>query len=206
MIFRMFRTLSALAISLGIPVAVLTAAETPMPAPEASPSPSPGQEPGQQLLPRTLPEVHATVLLPRDWTLLPGKLLEGDVLLATREKIGSEEDAWTVGFSMTVDRIGAKESGQKAAAYALGLANEAREKAGEEASPITESQSGPFHEIRFEFPLPEEQPLLVTEVLRANEETGTVTTIVWRMPKQEADSLRGLRDTILSGVTLDPKL
>ena len=201
----LFRTFFVLTLSLELAMRA-TAIETTASAPAASPTASPAVAPESKLLPRPLPEIHATILIPSEWTLLPGNLLEGDVLLATREKITTEEDPWATGFSMTVDRIGARESGQKAAAYALGLAKEAREKAGEEASPITESQSGPFHEVRFEFPLADEQPLLVTEVLRANEETGTVTTIVWRMPKEEADSLRGLRDSILAGVTLDPKL
>ena len=157
------------------------------------------------LVSHDLPEIHGKISLPKDWVLLPGKLLEGDVLLATREKITNENDPWTTGLSMTIDRNGAKDSGQKASDYALGLAREAREKAGEEATPIKESQAGSFHEIRFEFPLAADQPLQVTEVLRANDATGTLAVSLWQMPKPEAVQLQGLREAILSGLILDPK-
>lgn len=156
------------------------------------------------LIARDLPEIHGKISLPKEWTLLPGKLLEGDVLLATREKIGNENDPWSTGLSMMIDRNGAKDSNQKASAYAQGLAEEAREKSGEEATQITQSQSGEFREFRFEFPVAGDQPLLITEVLRANDSTGTVATIVWQMPADEAPKLKGLRDAVLSGITLDP--
>ncbi len=135
---------------------------TPAPAsPATIPSPSPTPSP---LLPRQIADIHATILLPKEWTLLPGKLMEGDVLLATREKVVTASDPWTTGLSMTIDRNGAKDSGQKASDYAMGLAREANAKAGDEATPIKESQTGPFHEARFDFTVPDDPPLLVTEV------------------------------------------
>lgn len=152
-----------------------------------------------------LPEIHGSISLPNDWTLLPGKLLEGDVLIATKEKISGENDPYTTGLTMTLDRNGAKESGQKATEYALSLAREAHDKAGEESSPLRESQNGPFHEIRFDFPVAGDQPLQITEVLRANDKTGTLAIILWQSPKEEAASLQGLRDAILSGLSLDPE-
>jgi hypothetical protein len=144
------------------------------------------------------------MLLPKDWTLLPGKLLEGDVLLATREKISSESDLWTTGLSMSIDRNGAKDSGQKASDYARSLAQEASEKAGEGATPIKESEAGLFHEIRFDFPVAGDQPLLVTEVLKANDKTGTLAVILWQSPKEEAQQLHDLREQVLAGIKLDP--
>lgn len=158
------------------------------------------------LVPRDLAEIHAKISLPKEWSLLPGKLLEGDVLLATREKITSENDPWSTGLSMTIDRNGAKDSGQKASEYAISLAREAREKAGDEASPLKESQSGNFHEIRFDFPVASEPPLIVTEVLRANDATGTLAVIIWQMPKEESIKLQALRDSILTGLILNPSL
>jgi hypothetical protein len=152
-----------------------------------------------------LPEIHGSISLPSDWTLLPGKLLEGDVLIATKEKVSGENDPYTTGLSMTLDRNGARESGQKATEYAMSLAREAHDKAGEEASPLHESQEGTFHEIRFDFPVAGDQPLQITEVLRANEKTGTLAIILWQSPKEESASLRGLRDAILSGLSLDPE-
>jgi hypothetical protein len=184
----------------------VTNATNAVPAPASSPSPSATAATNPPtLVPRDLPEIHGKISLPKEWTLLPGKLLEGDVLLATREKISNENDPWTTGLSMTIDRNGAKDSGQKASDYALGLAREARDKAGEEASPIKESQAGPFHEIRFEFPLATDQPIQVTEVLRANDSTGTLAVILWQVPKSESAQLQGLREAILSGLILDPK-
>ena len=152
-----------------------------------------------------LPEIHGSISLPKEWTLLPGKLLEGDVLIATKEKISGENDPYTTGLSMTLDRNGAKESGQKATDYAMTLAREAHEKAGDEASPLRESQDGPFHEIRFDFPVAGDQPLQITELLRANEKTGTLAIILWQSPKEDAVELQGLRDAILSGLRLDPE-
>ena len=125
-------------------------------------------------------------------------------MLATREKIVSESDPWTTGLSMTIDRNGAKDSGQKASVYAMGLAREAHEKAGDEATPLRESQSGPFHEVRFDFPIPSEPPLIVSEVLRANDSTGTLAVILWQSPKEESAALHDLRESILAGIKLDP--
>lgn len=153
---------------------------------------------------RELPDIHGKISLPKDWTLLPGKLLEGDVLLATREKVTGENDPWTTGLSMTVDRNGAKDSGQKPSEYARALAREAQEKAGEEATPIKESQSGSFREFRFEFPVPADIPLTVTEVFRANDKTGELFVILWQMPKQESGQLQDLREAVLSGLVLGP--
>jgi hypothetical protein len=158
----------------------------------------------ESLTARDIPGIHGKISIPADWTFLPGKLLEGDVLLAVREKIAGENDPWTTGLSMTIDRNGAKDSGMKAGDYALGIAKEAREKAGEEASPIADSTKGGFREIRFDFPVQTDPPLHVTEVLRANERTGTVTVILWQSPKCEADALRDLRESVLSGIILDP--
>ena len=183
-----------------------TAAPTTAASPTASPSPAAvaSETNPPALAPRDLPEIHAKISLPKEWSLLPGKLLEGDVLLATREKIATENDPWSTGLSMTIDRNGPKDSGQKASVYAKTLAQEAREKAGDEASPLKESQSGPFHDIRFDFPLASEPPLLVTEVLRANDATGTLAVIIWQMPKEESVKLQPLRDAILSGLILNP--
>ena len=105
---------------------------------------------------------------------------------------------------MTIDRNGAKDSGQKASVYALGLAREAHNKAGDEATPLRESQSGPFHEIRFDFPIVGEPPLLVSEVMRANDTTGTLAVILWQSPREESVALRDLREKILAGIKLDP--
>lgn len=184
-------------------------AQTPPPAPRPaaatpSPSPTPAAPNPAALTLREISGIHAKIPLPKEWTLLEGNLMDGGVVLATRETISSENDPYTTGLSLTVDKTGAKESDQKASAYARSLADAAREKAGEEASPITESQSGPFHEMRFDFPLESDQPLLVTEVLCANDATGTVTTIVWQMPKEEGAKLKDLRDAILAGLILDP--
>jgi hypothetical protein len=160
--------------------------------------------PDLELKAREIPEIHATIALPGDWTLIPGKLLEGDVLLATREKITGENDPWTTGLSMTIDRNGAKDSGQKAGDYAQGLAREAAEKAGEEASPVKETRNGAFREFRFDFPVASEPPLRITEVLRANDSTGTLAVILWQSPREESPKLEELRDKILSGLVLDP--
>ncbi len=157
------------------------------------------------LIAHDLTEIHGSISLPKEWTLLPGKLLEGDVLLATKEKISGENDPYTTGLSMTLDRNGAKDSGQKPTEYAMSLAREAHDKAGDEASPLRESQNGPFHEIRFDFPIAGDLPLQITEVLRANEKTGTLAVILWQSPKEEALALQGLRDTVLAGLTLDPE-
>lgn len=167
----------------------------------STPTPTPGKE---ALVTREIPDIRGKISLPPGWTFLPGKLLEGDVLLAVREKISGENDPWTTGLSMTIDRNGAKDSGMKAGEYALGIAKEAREKAGEEASPLSDSTHGSFREIRFEFPVQTEPPLQVTEVLRANDQTGTVAVILWQSPKAEATALRELRDAVLSGLVLDP--
>jgi hypothetical protein len=180
-----------------------------MPEPSHTPSSLPStSDPAtfSELVPRDLPEIHSRIALPKEWTLVPGKLMEGDVLLAAREKIASESDPWIIGLSMTIDRAGAKESGQKASAYALALAREARERAGDEASPIVESQSGPFRDVRFEFPVAGDEPLLITELLRANDETGTLVVILWQTPKVDSQKYQGLREAILSGIQLDPAL
>ena len=159
----------------------------------------------ESLVAHELPEIHGSISLPKDWTLLPGRLLEGDVLLAAKEKISGENDPYTTGLSMTLDRNGAKDSGQNVTDYARGLANEAREKAGEEASPLRESQNGTFHEISFDFPVPGAPPLQITEVLRSNEKTGTLAVILWQSPKEEVATLQPLRDAILTSLTLDPE-
>ncbi len=167
----------------------------------SSPTATPSKE---ALTTRDIPGIRGKISIPAAWTLLPGKLLEGDVLLAVKEKISDENDPWTTGLSMTIDRNGAKDSGMKAGDYALNIAREAREKAGEEASPISDAVQGDFREIRFEFPVQTEPPLQVTEVLRANDRTGTVAVILWQSPKGEAASLKDLREEVLSRLVLDP--
>ena len=188
-------------------------AQTPAPAGDPSPSKTEPSAPaasgppkaGQPVLvPREIREIHAKIPLPKEWTLLEGNLRDGGVVLATKETISSENDPYATGLSLTVDRTGARETDQKASDYARTLAGEAREKAGEEASAVTETQSGPFRILRFDFPVETEQPLLMTELLMANDATGTITTIVWQMPKGEAPESSVLRDVILSGIALDP--
>ena len=184
---------------------------TPIPTPTITPTNAPVSssktEPAKQLtklVPRAIPEIHATICIPEDWALVQGSLLDGGVLLATKEKIASEADTWSTGLSMSIDRNGAKDSDQKASVYALAMAREALEKAGEEASPLRESQEGAFHNIRFYFPVQGDQSLMVTEEMRANDSTGTVAVILWQMPKDETGSLEALKDSILTSLKLDP--
>jgi len=178
------------------------------PSPISPPPPAAATLPANSCQPplvsHDLPEIHAKISLPKDWTLIPGKLLEGEMLLATKEKISGDTDPWTTGLSMTIDRNGAKDSGQKASEYAMGLARELNEKAGDEATPIKQSQSGVFHEISFEFPVEGDQPLQMTEVMRANDSTGTLAVILWQSPKAEALKLEPLKESILAGLKLDP--
>ena len=155
---------------------------------------------GCDLVPHELKEIHGSISLPKDWSLVVGKLLEGGVLIATREKISSENDSWTTGLTMTVDPNGAGESGQPVGDYALGLAREAREKIGDEASEISESRNGRIREFRFDYPLASDVPLQVTEVLRADEANGVLTVIIWQAPKNESDQLKPLRETILPSI------
>jgi len=169
---------------------------------ESSTNSAAGQKTGE-LVPHAIPEIHASISIPKDWNLVQGSLLDGGVLLATKEKITGENDPWSTGLSMSIDRNGAKDSDQKATDYALSIARGAAEKAGEEASPIKESQDGAFHQIRFDFPVQGDQSLLVTEELRANDSTGTVAIILWQMPKEDAATLSPLRDSILSKLKLD---
>ena len=44
----------------------------------------------------------------------------------------------------------------------------------------------------------------MTEVLEANDSTGTLTVILWQSPKEEAAKLHDLREEILAGIKLDP--
>jgi hypothetical protein len=180
------------------------AAHTPSPSPADSTASSTPQTPGNPsspgLVAHELPDIQGTISIPKDWTLITGKLLEGDVLVASREKIATAEDPWTTGLTMTVDRNGAKDSGQPAGEYALGMATEAREKAGDEAGEIKETRNGKVREFRFEYPVALDTPILVTEVLRADEESGILTVILWQSPKEEATSLKDLRDSILTSI------
>jgi hypothetical protein len=175
------------------------------PSANATPTNTGSPNPSPDLITHALPEIHGSIALPKDWTLLPGKLLEGDVLLATKEKISGENDLYTTGLSMTVDRNGAKDSGQKVTDYAMGLAREAREKAGEDSTPLRESESAHYHEISFDFSVPGDQPLQITEVLRADEKSGTLAVILWQSSKSDSTTLRPLRDAILSSISLNPE-
>jgi len=188
------RLVSLCVFSCTLGILQLRSAETPDPSAVETP-----------LVSLEIPEIHARISLPKDWTVLQGNLLEGGVLIASKEKIRTEEDPWSTGFTMTLDREGAKASGQKASEYALSLARDAREKAGEEASPIAESQNGCFHDIRFDFPVPGEQSLLITEVMRADDATGTVITIVWQVPQQDHERMKALRESILTNMIFDTK-
>ena len=184
--------------------AATKAASKPSPAPADSAASNSAQTPGNPATPglvaHELSDIQGTISIPKDWTLITGKLLEGDVLVASREKIATAEDPWTTGLTMTVDRNGAKDSGQPAGEYALGMATEAREKAGDEAGEIKETRNGKVREFRFEYPVALDTPILVTEVLRADEESGFLTVILWQSPKQEAASLKDLRDSILTSI------
>jgi hypothetical protein len=191
-----------------VPPLVFSNSSTPLSsnAPVPLNTPASPKDPVPALTIRELPEIHATILLPKDWTLLPGKLLEGDELLATRDQIATPSDPWTTGLSMSIDRNGAKDSGQKASVYAINMAREARQKAGDEATPIQESQCGSFHDARFDFVVNADQPLLFTEILRANDTTGTLTVILWQSLKKESAKLQELKEQILAGIKLDPTL
>lgn len=194
------------------PETALSGLAAPSPSPGTnSPSPSPAvlprstesvpTDPGMPpLAAREIPEIHGSISLPKDWSLVMGKLLEGGVLIASREKIASENDSWTTGLTLTVDSNGAGESGQPVGDYALGLAREAREKIGDDATEISETRHDKVREFRFEYPLPGDVPLRVTEVLRADEANGVMTVILWQAPSGETDRIKPLREAILSSI------
>lgn len=167
---------------------------------EPNPSPMAASGATSAIVPHDLPDIQGSISIPKDWTLITGKLLEGDVLVACREKISGPDDPWTTGLTMTIDRNGAKDSGQPAGEYALGMAKEAREKAGDEAGEIRETRNGKIREFRFDYPVALDTPIHVTEVLRADEESGMLTVILWQTPKEEASSLKDLREAILSSI------
>lgn len=176
------------------------AATSPAKAPANGDSPAGDTHSSPGLVAHELPDIQGSISIPKDWTIISGKLLEGDVLVACREKIAGPEDPWTTGLTMTIDRNGAKDSGQPAGEYALGMAKEAREKAGDDAGEINETKNGKIREFRFEYPVALDAPILVTEVLRADEESGMLTVILWQSPKEDAASLRELREAVLSSI------
>ncbi|GAB4178835.1 MAG: hypothetical protein Fur0032_19450 [Terrimicrobiaceae bacterium] len=142
---------------------------------------------------RELATMGAAISLPSAWVLIE-EFEDGVVVLR------NEGDSPAFSITMTPDipaRTGMKPSEYGAELLAF---------AAEEGAQISRVQDGSFQKFRVTYSFDTDgDKTCVTDMVVANNSTGTLYFIAWQVPELKARQYEPLRDAILASLQFDPK-
>ncbi len=150
----------------------------------------------------TLPAIKATLQLPEGWHLKEETEDGVAVYQITREKLESSNDSFTDELILSATPKVPERAGMKPSEYASELLASALEEGGKE---LQKSEEGAIKSFRTEYTIESEQgKMLVINIAKANDTTGTLYFLTWQSLASEPAALADQREKILSSLKLDP--
>lgn len=149
-----------------------------------------------------LPAIKGALLLPDGWHIKEETEDGVAVYQITREKVDSSSDTFTDELILSATPKVPERAGMKPSEYAAELLASALEEGGKE---LQKSEEGAVKSFRTEYMIESEQgKMLVINIAKANDTTGTLYFLTWQSLASEPAALAGQREKILASLKLDP--
>lgn len=157
---------------------------------------------GLELEEKPLPEIKGSILMPKGWFSKTDK--EEDVVIYqfSREKPG--EGAFSTGLILTVTPKVTERTEMKPSQYGIEMITATLDEGAPKIEPVKE---GALESYRASHVIESETGNIeMINIAKANDATGTLYFLTWQSPTAETETLKELREKILSSLTLDPAL
>lgn len=149
---------------------------------------------------KPLPEIKASIAVPKDWFVKIDK--EEDVVIYqfSREKPG--DGAFATGLILTVTPKVPERTEMKPSQYGIEMISATLDEGAPKIEPVKE---GALESYRASHQIESETGNVdMINIAKANDATGTLYFLTWQAPVAEEASIKDLREKILSSLTLDP--
>ncbi len=151
---------------------------------------------------RPLPEIKGSIVLPKDWFVKTDK--EDDVVIYqfSREKPG--DGAFSTGLILTVTPKVPERTEMKPSQYGIEMLTATLDEGAPKIEPVKE---GALESYRASHLIESETGNVeMINIAKANDATGTLYFLTWQSPVAETETIKDLREKILSSLQLDPAL
>jgi hypothetical protein len=150
-----------------------------------------------------LAAVKGSILVPEGWFFKEDADEGVSIYQITREKTGEEGAPFTVGLIITVTPKVKERVGKPASEYVADLLPSSPEEPG--GKELTQTNEGSLKVFRTEYVIESEPSnVRLVNLAKANDATDTLYFVTWQSPETEDESLKDLREKILSSLTVDP--
>lgn len=149
---------------------------------------------------KPLPEIKGSILMPKDWFVKTDK--EDDVVIYqfSREKPG--EAGFSTGLIITVTPKVTERTEMKPSQYGIEMITAMLDDGAPKIEPVKE---GALESYRASHLIESETGNVeMINIAKANDATGTLYFLTWQAPTTEAETIKDLREKILSSLKLDP--
>lgn len=150
-----------------------------------------------------LTTVKGSILVPEGWFFKEDTDEGVSIYQISREKGDKEGEPFSVGLILTVTPKVPERAGESPSQYAADiLPSSADEPGGKE---LTKTEEGALKVFRTEY-IVEGEPgnIKIVNLAKANDATGTLYFVTWQSPDFDEETLKELREKILSSLTVDP--
>jgi hypothetical protein len=149
---------------------------------------------------KALPEIKGAITLPKDWYVKVDK--EDDVVVYQFSREKPTEAGFTTGLILTVTPKVKERTEMSPSQYGIEMLSATLDEGAPGIEPV---KDGPIQSFRASHQVEGENGAIeMINIARANDGTGTLYFLTWQSPVSESDSLKELRERILSSLRLDP--
>lgn len=149
---------------------------------------------------KPLPEIRASIALPKDWFVHQEK--DEDVVIYQFSRENPGEGVLTAGLILTVTPKVLERTAMKPSQYGIEMLSAMGDEDAPKIQPVTE---GPIETSRVVHLSKDESGAIQTvNIAKANDTSGTLYFLTWQAPAAEEESLKDLREKILSSLKIDP--
>lgn len=149
---------------------------------------------------KPLPEIKGSITLPKEWFVKTDK--EDDVVIYQFSREKPSETGFATGLILTVTPKVTERTEMKPSQYGVEMLMATLEDGAPKIDPVKE---GAIESYRASHTIEGENGNVeMINIAKANDGTGTLYFLTWQAPAAEEESVKDLREKILSSLKLDP--
>jgi hypothetical protein len=149
---------------------------------------------------KPLPEIKGSITLPKEWFVKIDK--EDDVVIYQFSREKPSETGFSTGLILTATPKVTERTEMKPSQYGIEMLSGMLEDGAPKIEPVKE---GPIESYRASHKIEGENGNVeMINIAKANDGTGTLYFLTWQAPAAEEETIKDLREKILSSLKLDP--
>lgn len=149
---------------------------------------------------KPLPEIKGAITLPKEWFVNVDK--EDDVVIYQFSREKPSETGFVTGLILTATPKVPERTEMKPSQYGVEMLTAMLEDGAPKIEPV---QEGAIESYRAAHQIEGENGNVeMINIAKANDGTGTLYFLTWQAPAAEEETIKGLREKILSSLKLDP--